>query len=115
MTAARRREGDGKEPAAVGRLSRVVEEEARRVLSEAELRPDPKLVAEGWERRFIADGRRAEEAMALYERLGYEVRAEPLRKEELEDNCEDCQLVVLMQFKTIYTRRKESPPGKHPG
>jgi hypothetical protein len=98
----------GKESNAAGELSRVVEEEARRVLSEATLRADPKLVAEGWERRFIADGRRAEEAVALYQQLGYEVRAEPLRQDELEDNCEDCQLVALMQFKTIYTRRKES-------
>lgn len=102
----------GQTPDAAGRLSRMVEEEARRVLSEAALSADPKLVAEGWERRFIADGRRAEEAVALYQQLGYEVRAEPLRKEELEDNCEDCQLVALMQFKTIYTRRKGPAAGE---
>jgi hypothetical protein len=84
-------------------LSRMVEEEARRVLSEAELAADPALVAEGWERRFVTDGRRATEMVDLYEELGYEVRAEPVRQEELENDCEDCQLIVLMQFKTIYT------------
>ena len=89
-------------------LSRMVEEEARRVLSEAELTADPALVAEGWERRFVTDGRRATEVIDLYEELGYEVRAEPVREEELENDCEDCQLIVLMQFKTIYTRKKDS-------
>jgi len=89
-------------------LSRMVEEEARRVLSEAELTADPALVAEGWERRFVTDGRRATEVIDLYEELGYEVRAEPVREEELENDCEDCQLIVLMQFKTIYTRKKNT-------
>jgi len=89
-------------------LSRMVEEEARRVLSEAELTADPALVAEGWERRFVTDGRRATEVIDLYEELGYEVRAEPVREEELENECEDCQLIVLMQFKTIYTRKKNT-------
>ncbi len=89
-------------------LSRMVEEEARRVLSEAELTADPALVAEGWERRLVTDGRRATEVIDLYEELGYEVRAEPVREEELENECEDCQLIVLMQFKTIYTRKRDT-------
>lgn len=88
-------------------LSRLVEEEARRVLSEAQLTADPVLIAEGWERRFVTDRRRAAEAVELYEELGYEVRTERVRREELESECEDCQLVLLMQFKTIYTRRKD--------
>ncbi len=87
-------------------LSRLVEEEAKRALSEAQLTADPVLIAEGWERRFVTDGRRAAEAVELYEELGYEVRAETVRREELENECEDCQLLLLMQFKTIYTRRK---------
>ncbi len=88
-------------------LGRLVEEEAKRVLSEAQLTADPLLIAEGWERRFVTDGRRAAEAVELYEELGYEVRAEMVRREELENECEDCQLVLLMQFKTIYTRKKD--------
>ena len=77
------------------------------MLSEAQLTADPVLIAEGWERRFVTDGRRAAEAVELYEELGYEVRTEAVRREELENECEDCQLVLLMQFKTIYTRRKD--------
>ena len=86
-------------------LHHVVSAEARRVLSQAQLRPDPERVAAGWERRFITDARRAEELTALYRELGFEVAADPVRPEELGDDCEDCRLITLLQFKTIYTRR----------
>jgi hypothetical protein len=87
-------------------LGPFVEQEARRFLSEAQLEGDPALLADGWERRFIADARRAEEAIELYESLGYEVLAEPVRKEELGEDCDDCQLLAALQFKTIYTRKR---------
>jgi ribosomal protein S18 acetylase RimI-like enzyme len=64
------------------------------------------LVAQGWERRFTADEQRAREAIELYEKLGFEVRAEPVRPNELEEDCEDCRTVVAFRFLTIYTRRK---------
>ena len=88
------------------RLALVVEQEARRVLTESALAGDPQRLADGWERRFIADGERAKEAMELYEELGYEVCADPLRPEDMADDCEDCQLLMLLQFKTIYTRKR---------
>ncbi len=88
------------------RVGMVVEGEAKRALSESQLRPDPELIAAGWERRFVADARRAEEAMELYEQLGFEVRAEPAQAEELADDCEDCQLLLMFQFKTVYTRKQ---------
>jgi hypothetical protein len=84
-------------------LSRLVRAEAHRVLSEAQLAPDPARVAEGWERRFIADGPRCEEAVRLYAELGFEVCADPVRPEELAGECAECQ-VILRSFKTIYTR-----------
>lgn len=80
---------------------------ADRMLSDAQLQPDPALVAEGWERRFTADEQRAKEAMELYSQLGYEVRAEPVRPEELHDDCLDCRTVVSFHFHTIYTRKKQ--------
>lgn len=79
---------------------------AGRMLSDAQWQPDPELVAAGWERRFIADAQRAQEALELYAQLGYEVRAEPVRVEELREECEDCRVVIALQFKTIYTRKK---------
>jgi hypothetical protein len=86
-----------------------LEASARRVLTEDQLAADPALLAEGWERRFVADARRAKEASELYQQLGFEVRAEPLRPTDLGDDCEDCKLVVVFQFQTIYTRRKREP------
>jgi hypothetical protein len=76
-----------------------------RVLSDAQLQPDPALVAQGWERRFTADEQRAKEAIELYAQLGYEVRAEAVRPEELHDDCQDCRTVVSFHFQTIYTRK----------
>jgi hypothetical protein len=78
---------------------------AGRVLSEAQLQPDPALVADGWERRFTADSQRAEEAIELYAKLGYEVRTESLRPDEFTDECEDCRSLAVPEFKTIYTRK----------
>lgn len=90
-------------------LGPIVEQEARRVLSEAQLAPDPARVADGWERRFIADGQRAEEMMALYRDLGFEVCADPITPGQVGDDCADCRLLMLLDFKTIYTRKKR--PG----
>lgn len=96
----------GKQDTPIDPLRLVVQGEARRVLSEAQLRPDPARVADGWERRFIADAQRVEEAIELYEQLGFEVVADPIRGEEFGDECDDCQLVALLGFRTIYTRKK---------
>ncbi len=83
-----------------------MEGEAKRALSEEQIRPDPQLIADGGERRFVADARRAEEAMELYEQLGFEVRAEAVQEVELADDCEDCRLLLMFQFKTVYTRKQ---------
>ena len=86
------------------KIEALLDRSMDRVLSQAQLQPDPALVAEGWERRFTADQQRAKEAMELYTQLGYEARAEGVRPEELHDDCQDCRTVVSFHFKTIYTR-----------
>lgn len=96
---------------AVAPLSDMVEREAKRVLSETQLKPDPARVAQGWERRFLADAERAEEAMELYARLGYEVCADPVRPDQLEQDCLGCPLPTLLQFTMIYTRKKRGGKG----
>ncbi len=88
------------------RLAYIVEHEAKRVLSDEALEGDPARLADGWERRFIADQGRAKEMMELYADLGYEVCADPLQPEDMADDCEDCQLLMALQFKTIYTRKR---------
>jgi hypothetical protein len=79
---------------------------APRFFSDTQLQPDPELVAAGWERRFTADALRVEEVIELYSKLGYEVRAEPVRSEEVHDDCTDCHSLIVAKFKTIYTRRR---------
>ena len=98
-----RPEGWGDEDSAKG----FILHGARRVLPLAQLVPDPTLVAEGWERRFIADSVRAEEAIELYRQLGYVVRAERVRRGELAGECADCELLMFLDFRTIYTRKRQ--------
>jgi hypothetical protein len=92
-------------------LSRMVEQEAHRILTEAHLEPDPALVAQGWERRFMGDAGRVKEAVQLYEEMGYEVLTQPVQPAELSDDCDGCRLVVAFQFQTIYTRRPQAGMG----
>jgi hypothetical protein len=93
-------------------LSALVSAEAQRVLSQLSLQPDPELVAQGWERRFITDKTRLQEVTDLYRELGFQVLAVPLRPEDLPADCDECQLMMRLQFQTLYTRR---PPGAQAG
>lgn len=74
-------------------------------LPEFERPPDPQLAAEGWERRFMADTARLAEYVELYTSLGYEVRAEKVRPDEIGEECGDCRLLICRQFVTLYTRK----------
>lgn len=68
--------------------------------------PNPELVAQGWERRFVTDGRRMKEFIELYDSMGYDVQAEPVAPEEIGPDCTDCRLIILLQFQTLYTRKR---------
>ena len=57
-----------------------------------------------WERRFMAVWPRLEEAAALYEDLGYEVRLEHPGAEDLRAECGGCRLALEL-FRVLYTRR----------
>ena len=72
------------------------------------------LVGEGWERRFVADADRADEAVEIYTQLGFDVYVEPVTASELSDECNECALVATCQFRTIYTRIK-ALPGREGG
>ena len=85
-------------------LGLIVGQEARRVLTDSQLRADPKRFAAGWERRFVTDAGRIDEVVQLYEELGYEVAADPIRTDDLGEDCEDCHLLALRQFRMLYTR-----------
>ena len=69
--------------------------------------PDPALVAEGWERRFMTDGQRLKEYAELYTSLGYEIHLAPVAADDVGvgPECSDCRLAICRQFVTLYTRR----------
>jgi hypothetical protein len=82
----------------------VVEAEARRVLSDSQMAADPERLAQGWERRFIADDARMAEMVRLYQELGYETAVDPIRPGDVGEECGECQLVAQRRLKMIYTR-----------
>jgi hypothetical protein len=82
----------------------------REKLPDLHYEANPQLVAQGWERRFMADNERASEATELYTSLGFEVRAESVLASELSDQCLDCKLVVCRSYVTIYTRKRAGEP-----
>ena len=88
--------------AARGMLESIVQ----RNLAEGKIAGDPALLAEGWERRFVADGARVEELVRLYEELGYEVCTRRIRPEQIGGSCEGCRAAILAGFQMIYTRRR---------
>ena len=75
------------------------------MFSAAQIEADPSRIAGGWERRFIANGPRVEEMVDLYRELGFEVVADPILPQQLSGDCGDCQLLMQLQFKMIYTRK----------
>lgn len=78
------------------------------MLTETQLAPDPTRIAAGWQHRFVTDSSRAREAMDLYEELGYDVCADPIPPESLDEACRDCWLLTQLRFVMIYTRKKAS-------
>ena len=75
-------------------------------MMESVIRPDPSRIAEGWEARFVVDSRRVPEYVDLYESLGFEVLADPVRGDQVASECRDCRIAMLLDFRTIYTRRR---------
>jgi hypothetical protein len=71
-----------------------------------DLKPDPRLTAAGWQRRFMADPVRGREAVQLYTELGYDVHLEAVQPSELSLACGDCRLATCRAYQTIYTRKK---------
>ena len=70
---------------------------------------DPKLSAEGWQRRHLADEYRAHEASQLYSRMGFEVILRKLSPQDLGPDCGGCpsSSSVCGSYVMIYTRKKE--------
>ena len=72
------------------------------------VRSNRTLLAQGWERRHLADPARAQEAIKTYEALGFEVRAERLTREDFGSSCFACSAAVCKTYVLIYTRRTKT-------
>jgi hypothetical protein len=82
---------------------------------DTELLPKPELVAQGWERRFMAGPARVKEVMQLYQEMGYEIHLEPVIPTDLSNDCQGCTLATNF-FVTIYIHKlakKESTNPEH--
>ena len=76
---------------------------------------EEQLIAEGWERRFIATEPRLGEAVQLYKEIGFDVLLELLPTEEElkgagceESGCTACFDVDRERYRIIYTRVKQN-------
>ncbi len=79
-----------------------------------EIRTDQGLLAEGWERRFLADPLRCAEMVELYTSLGFEVHLARLAPRDFGEGCGDCSQVVCAQHVLMYTRRRQDDEGSAP-
>ena len=65
---------------------------------------EERLLARGFQPRFVADPRMITDSTATYEELGYEVTTLPLNEDGVGDDCAGCALVTG-RFSVLYTRR----------
>lgn len=66
-----------------------------------------RLENEGWIKRTTTTEPRLSEIVELYKSLGYEVRVEPVRLDELDDDCRTCYENEVEEVKTVYVKKKE--------
>ena len=79
------------------------------------IRPDSRLVSQGWVRRHVTDPARAQESLELYESLGYEVTVRTLTPADLGPQCAACSDVVCRSYVVLYTRMREAGRDAGPG
>ena len=101
----------GRRDPSVVPLASLVRGEALRAEAGERIRPDPRRIAAGWERRFVIERTRAEDLVRLYEESGHEVALDPVAPELLQDDCSDCRLVARLEYVMLYTRRRAGVTG----
>jgi len=65
------------------------------------------LAKEGWVKQTTIGEPRLSEIVELYKSLGYEVRLEPVKLDELDEECRRCYESEVDRVKTVYVRKKE--------
>jgi len=65
------------------------------------------LEKDGWIKRTTIDEPRLSEIILEYELLGYEVHLEPVKLEDLDEECRRCYENNIDKTKTVYVRKTE--------
>jgi hypothetical protein len=66
---------------------------------------EAELLAEGWERCFVADEPRLSEAVETYREIGFEVLLLPVPLDD--EACTDCMATESDRYRLIYVRRED--------
>ena len=64
------------------------------------------LEKKGWIKRTTIGEPRLSEIVELYKSLGYEVRVEPVKIDELDEECRRCYENEANEVKTVYVKKK---------
>ena len=65
------------------------------------------LEKQGWVKRTTIDEPRLSEITELYTSLGFEVRVEPVKLDELDEDCKKCYKNIIDELKTVYVRKRK--------
>lgn len=65
------------------------------------------LKKQGWLKRTTIDEPRLSEIIEEYKSLGYEVRLEAVKLEDLDEECRKCYENQIDQLRTVYVRKKK--------
>ena len=78
-------------------------------MREKKMPREDELKKGGWVKQNTIGEPRLSELVELYESLGFEVHLEPIRLDELDEECRTCFALEdeVDKVKTIYTRRKK--------
>ena len=68
---------------------------------------EKKLEKEGWVKQTTIGEPRLSEIVQLYRSLGYEVHLEPIKLDELDEECRRCYESEIHEVKTVYVRKKK--------
>ncbi len=65
------------------------------------------LEKEGWVKRTTIDEPRLSEIVEEYESLGFDVHLEPVKVEDLDEECRRCYQNQINKIRTVYVRKRK--------
>ena len=66
---------------------------------------EEKLIRSGWQKQGIYDEPRLSEVVQIFDEIGFDVKLEPTRLDEM-SGCTDCLKSNILQYKTVYTKKR---------